>query len=314
MDELTLREENKFLEGRRLLHEEVLRTVDETALRGAAEPNLERPDTGEVTREALAQGYRLPGPAENANPDWYYYRSSTVLPGQYELARRPSAPSSAPGLRARVVGDTFTGLVPIEPTREVEIPAGMAVQDVIKHLRATPGFGEYLRMFEAQGLASAAIVDGVIHHKLNLRMMAGKRLTTSALRDDVREHFRQRVNDHLCDRTLSDTASWARFQEMASTLPPTERGRLAETWYRHRHTKGDKGPTRVEVPRTSGQDEGMVQRRVVDAIEGDTAIEIKDITGPIDRDQFGAYMDMLKTPDDGSAPLFKKVKYVFTKP
>lgn len=29
---------------------------------------------------------------------------------------------------------------------------------------------------------------------------------------------------------------------------------------------------------------------------------------------FGAYLDMLVAPGDGSAPMFKKVKYVFTNP
>jgi hypothetical protein len=62
----------------------------------------------------------------------------------------------------------------------------------------------------------------------------------------------------------------------------------------------------------SGEDAGKIQRRVVDAVEGETAIEVKDIVGGIDRDQFGAYMDMVKAPDGGD-PLFRKVKYVFTK-
>jgi hypothetical protein len=39
---------------------------------------------------------------------------------------------------------------------------------------------------------------------------------------------------------------------------------------------------------------------------------VKDIVGAIDRDQFGAYMDMLQALDGGD-PLFQKVKYVFTK-
>lgn len=47
-----------------------------------------------------------------------------------------------------------------------------------------------------------------------------------------------------------------------------------------------------------------IQRRVVDAVEGDTAIEVKDVTGPIDQDQFRAYMDMLQTLDDSGVSLF----------
>jgi hypothetical protein len=314
VDKPTLEDEIAFLEGRRLLHEDVLRSIDDTALREPAEgdASLERPDTGDVTREALSKGYRLPGPEENARPEWYYYRSSTELPGRYELARKPGMPTDAPGLRARVVGETFTGFEPLGAAGGTEIPHTLSSREVVKHLRKTPGFGEYLTMLESQGLASQAMVDGVIHHKLNLLGMSGKRVTTEALRGDVRDHFRERVTERLCDPSLSDPASWQRFREMTATLSPTERGNMAEIWYRHRHTKGAKGQARVDVARTSGEDEGKIQRRVVDAVEGETAIEVKDIVGGIDRDQFGAYMDMLQALDGGD-PLFQKVKYVFTK-
>ncbi|MEZ4360424.1 MAG: hypothetical protein R3B48_09600 [Kofleriaceae bacterium] len=316
VDPETLRDEIAFLEGRRLLHEEVLRSMDETQAHGAADSglSLERPDTGEVTREALSQGYRLPGPEEGARPEWYYYRSSTTLPGQYELARRPSSPNSAPGFRARVVGDTFTGFEPLGAAAGTEIPHTLSAKEVVDHLRATPGIGNYLSMLEKQGLASAAVVDGVIQHKFNLLGMSGKRVTTEALRADVRDHFRERVREHLLDPSLSDTESWQRFRGMRADLLPTERGYLAEIWVRGRYLPGSEGQRRVDVLRTSGVDEGKLQRRVVDAVEGDTAIEIKDIIGLIDQDQFAAYLDMLKAPDDGSAPLFKKVKYVFTNP
>lgn len=316
VDQRVLADEIEFLKGRRLLHEDVLRSIDDTALRAPTEgdPSLERPDTGEVTRDALAQGYKLPGAEENAQPDWYYYRNSTELPGQFELARRPGAPASAPGLRARVVGDTFTGFETLGSAGGTEIPPGLSPQEVVTHLRKTTGFGEYLKMLERQGLASEAVVNGVIQHELKLLAASRKRQTTEALRAAVRDYFRDRVTQRMCDPSLSDSASWQRLREMAQDLSPSERGNLAELWYRHRHTKGGKGQTRVDVARTSGIDEGQVQRRVVDAVEGDTAIEVKDVAGPIDQDQFGAYMDMLQNPVDGSEPMFQKVKYVFTKP
>lgn len=315
VDQRVLADEIEFLKGRRLLHEDVLRSMDDTALRAPTEgdPSLERPDTGEVTRDALAKGYKLPGAEENAQPDWYYYRNSTELPGQFELARRPGAPASAPGLRARVVGDTFTGFEPLGPAGGTEIPPTLSPQEVVTHLRKTTGFGEYLTMLERQGLASEAVVNGVIQHELKLLAASRKRQTTEALRAAVRDYFRDRVTQRMCDPSLSDSASWQRLREMAQDLSPSERGNLAEIWYRHRHTKGAKGQTRVDVARTSGIDEGQIQRRVVDAVEGDTAIEVKDVAGPIDQDQFGAYMDMVQGLDGGD-PLFRKVKYVFTKP
>lgn len=315
VDKAALDDEIAFLEGRRVFHEEVLRSIDDTALRAPSGSafSLERPDTGEVTRDALAKGYRLPGAEETAQPEWYYYRNSAEHPGQYELARRPSSPIAAPGLRACVEGNTFTGFEPLADSG-TEIPPSDAPHEVIKLLRTTSGFGEYLKMLESQNLAAGAEVDRVIQHELDVLRTSRKRTTAEALRRAVRDHFRERVTQRLCDPSLSDTASWQRLREMAATLSARERGSLAEIWYRHRHTKATKGQRLVEVVRTSGVDEDKIQRRVVDAVEGDTAIEVKDVTGPIDRDQFGAYMDMLKSPDDGSAPLFREVKYVFTRP
>jgi hypothetical protein len=316
VDSHTLHEELRFLHGRLALHEEVLRSMDETEAFDHADGPLllERPDTGEVTREALAQGYRLPGPEDGARPEWYYYRSIATSPGRYELARRPSSPVTAPGFRARFLGDTFTGLEPLGVASDTEIPHTLSARDVIDHLRNTPGFGQYLRMLQTEGLASVALLEGVIQHKFNLLGMSGKRVTTERLRADIRDHFRERVRAHLCDPTLGEIASWQRFRDMRANLSAVDRGILAEIWYRDRHVRGGQGPTRVDVARTSGKDEGKTQRRVVDAVEGRTAIEIKDVVGFVDRDQFEAYLDMLKAPTDGSAPLFKKVKYVFTNP
>lgn len=77
VDQRVLADEIEFLKGRRLLHEDVLRSMDDTALRAPTDgdPSLERPDTGEVTRDALAKGYKLPGTEENAQPDWYSNRN-----------------------------------------------------------------------------------------------------------------------------------------------------------------------------------------------------------------------------------------------
>jgi hypothetical protein len=41
--------------------------------------------------------------------------------------------------------------------------------------------------------------------------------------------------------------------------------------------------------------------------------EIKDIVGVVDKDQFGAIMDVLQAPDESGNKAFDKAKYVFTK-
>ncbi|NJM91009.1 MAG: hypothetical protein HC863_01685, partial [Myxococcales bacterium] len=286
------------------IHDEVIRLRQ-----WATDTVYELPKVSEDRSRAIAS----PAPTRARAPSGTTTAAAPALPGQYELARRPSSPNSAPGLRARVVGDAFTGFEPLAAAAGTEIPHTLSAKEVVTHLRDSSGFGQYLEMLETQGLASAAVVDGVIQHKLNLLGMSGKRVTTEALRGDVRDHFRERVRAHLCDPSLSETASWQRFRDMAANLSPSERGYLAEVWVRGRHLPGSEGQRRVDVLRTSGVDAGKVQRRVVDAVEGDTAVEIKDILGLIDRDQFEAYLDMLESTD-GDKPLFQKVKYVFTNP
>lgn len=312
VDEVTLRREVEFLEGRRAFYEEVLRSIDDTAReRGGA--ILERPDTGEVTREALAHGYRLPGPEEGAQPHWYYYRSSVRHPGQYELALRPSAPVDAPPLRARVVGEEFVGLVAQEP-RSAEVPHDWTPVSAVAHLRKTPGFSEYLTMLERVGVASRPLIDGVIRQRFNLLGLGEKRRLTADLRRDVREHFRERLLAYLCDPALDAKASWDRLRQVVADLAPTDRGELAEAWAVARSAPAAQRNVRMDVLRQSGDNAGKLERRVVDAVDGRTAIEVKDVTGPIDRDQLAAYLDMLQRREDGGEPMFDKVKYVFTNP
>lgn len=316
VDPHTLRHEVEFLQGRRAFYEEVLRSVDETTHEVADGASLERPDTGEVTREALAHGYRLPGAEEGAQAQWYYYRSSVRNPGQYELAVKPSAPLDAPRFRARVVGDEFIRLVPVEPPPAelaVEVPHTWSPVDAVTHLRKQASFAPYLEMLERTGVASRAVIDGTIRQRFNLLGLSGKRRLTSDVRRDVREAFHERLMAYLCDPSLDAKASWSRMRAAVADLSPSERGGLVEAWAL-RQRPDVMSHVRVNVLRQSGYSEGKIERRVVDAVEGRTAIEVKDVTGPIDREQFGAYLDMLRTPDDGGQPLFDKVKYVFTHP
>lgn len=99
LDVQTLDDEIAFLEGRLAYHKEIVRAGGETrALKGVG--HIDTPDIGKVTEEAVAKGYKLPGPEEGANPDWYYYRGKRNVPGEYELALKPSAPAEAKSFRA----------------------------------------------------------------------------------------------------------------------------------------------------------------------------------------------------------------------
>jgi hypothetical protein len=141
VDELTLREECDFLEGRAQFHREVLLSMEETGHGADDHLTLERPDVGQVTREAQAHGYRLPGQAQGVQPDWYYYRNNATNAGKYDLVRKPTAPLDAPALRPRIVGDTHTGFVPSGRREPTPLPDD---KTPIQALRDTPGFPEYL--------------------------------------------------------------------------------------------------------------------------------------------------------------------------
>ncbi len=288
VDAVTLRQECEFLAGRQEHYREILRSIDETDEPAADGLELERPDTGKVTREALAKGYRLPGADEGADPSWYYYRSSASHPGTYELALRPTAPNDAPAMRARVVGDAFTGFEP-RAASGVEIPHDWTPTSAVEHLRKTEGFGAYLEMLQARGLASKELIDGVIRQRFNLQGLSGKRRTTAELRAEVRAYFRDRLRAYLCDPALDAQASWNRLRDTVRDLAPTDRGELAELWYRSRHLPGASAHVRVDVARTSGENAGQIERRIADAVDGDTVVEVKDTKASIPSAQIRLY-------------------------
>jgi hypothetical protein len=183
-------------------------------------------------------------------------------------------------------------------------------------LRGTPCFSEYAEMLEAHGIANATVIDRTVQTMHDVRKMnapADQPITIEDLRRDVKAHFRDRVIAHLTDPSLDDTASWARMRTMVDKLSPSERGNLAEAWYRIRHAPEAKAHVGVSVERSSGDNAGKLEGRVIDAVQGKTAIEVKDIKGKIDQEQFGAYVDMLEKKIPGG-PEIEKLKYVFTKP
>lgn len=173
-------------------------------------------------------------------------------------------------------------------------------------------------MLEGTGIASKTVIDGIIRHKRSERMTTGKPVYTDYLRHAVKDYFRPRVMERLLDPKLSETASWQQLREMIDKLPASDRGNLAEDWHRGRHAPNADPRVNVGVPRDTGPNAGKIESRVIDAVDGNTAVEVKDITGRIDEDQLGAYLDMmagkLRTGVTGKQPPeITKVKYVFTK-
>ena len=314
VDRVTLADEIAFLEGRRQFHEETLRSLEDAPDQFA----LEAPDVRAVTREALAKGYRLPGPDEDptAKPEHYYYRHKVGNPDEFELARMASAPADAPAIRARVLNGQFVGFEKPAAAEGALIPPDMSGAKVVEHLRQTVGLEHYAKMLEVQGIASQAMIDGVIMHSYGLRQTRGQRITTDQVRHDVKAHFRESVMRHLLDPALDDAASYARMRAMTDALPPADKGTLTEAWHMGRKAPNAKAHVEALVKRSDGENAGKIEKRVIDGVDGATAVEVKAGPSEIDMGQLGAYLDMVRgnIEPGAKAPHIKKVKYVFTDP
>ena len=169
-------------------------------------------------------------------------------------------------------------------------------------------------MLEQHQLASKEAIDSVIGHVRGRKQSAGAELTFDDLRRDVKQHFRERVVAKLTDPALSSQDSYRQMRTMLDDLAPADRGNLAEAWYHGRFASDADRHVAVNVPRTGGENAGKTERRVVDMVQGETAVEVKDIAGKIDANQFEAYLDLLKIQEEGGDVGITKLKYVFTKP
>lgn len=314
-DAQTLDDEIAFLEGRRAYHEEILRTAEETgALKAAGMGHVAGPDVGKVTREAQAKGYKLPGEApgtEGMDPSWYYYRSSTSAPGEYELARMPGAPTEAPQYRAVTKDGQFVGLE-LGERAPTWITGAWDDAQVVEHMWNDSTFSSFASMAEREGLMSREAIDEAI-----LAARRGGDIADTAIRKAIKDELRDKVIAKLTDPRLDAKESWKQMRRMLDGLDNTERGNLAERWYQARYAPHATHQVNVKVPRTSGPNAGALEPRRLDLLDGDRVIEMKDIEGAIDRDQFKAYMDMLDkieipVGDDLVTP--QKLRYVFTKP
>lgn len=104
---------------------------------------------------------------------------------------------------------------------------------------------------------------------------------------------------------------------MVDGLEGGDRGYLCELWYQSRYAKNAKHHVEARVARTGKQD-GQWESREIDLVDDNRAIEVKDVTGKIEKDQFEAYLDMARGRQvvSGAAgpTAIKRVTYVFTHP
>jgi hypothetical protein len=316
LDRRVLDDEIAFLEGRRAYHEEILRTAEETgALHGAG--HIDMPDVRKVTAEAQAKGYQLPGTNEGANPDWYYYRNKRDLPGEYELAVKPSAPAEVTPYRAVTRDGKFQKLEPGDTPRPATLLTGeWTDSQVIDHLWADDSFRAFADLLERERLATRGEINATILAKSSNRARLGS-LADDTVRGNIKDTFRPRLIEELADPALDEQASWRRMRQMLDGLDNADRGNLAELWYRARYARGAEHQVAARVARI-GEKADQLENRVIDLVDGNRATEVKDVGGPIDRDQYRAYIDMLAQQvevagTEGQVAL-KRLRYVFTKP
>ncbi len=313
-----LDEEIAFLQGRRDFHESAIESLQDADAE-ADDFIIGGPGEGKVTAQALAAGYKLPDVDHGVLPEWYYYRHKRNVPDEFELVKKLSAPSDAPSLQVRVVGGKFVGIEKPTKREAAEIPDDMSPGDAVKHMREHHGIEEFGNMLEVEGLATRDVMDGVIGHVRRQLQAKGKGVQTDKLRHLAKDQFRERIRQRLLDPTLTDQQSWKRMREMLDMLTSSDRGNLAEEWFIDGHAPDAERHVGVGVTRSGGPNASKIEGRVIDAVDGDTAIEIKDVTGKIDTDQLNAYLDMLEAKLHQNAagatpPKIKRVKYVFTKP
>lgn len=309
-------QEIAHLRGAEAYFREELRAVDPHAFDPSFE--LARKGVGQSTDEAKAAGYRLPGepgaevPGGAAvDPAWYYYSRSAADPAVFELARKPSAPSEAPQLQARVVGGAFQGIR--LPEREpAALVSSIAKGDELPTLYK-PGLSmdRFAQMLESHGFASRAVIDGVALH-YHRELLQNPRATMDDWRHAVKEHFKQRVLERITDPKLDEAASYRMMREVVDGLANADRGNLVEDWYRGRYAPGGKRQA-YRVERTSGANEGKHEDRVADVVVDGEIREIKDVDGPIDEGQLDAHLDAVRDDKLSKSLGAKKVRYVFTK-
>jgi hypothetical protein len=328
VDARILEEEIEFLSGEVARHQEVVRGAGETLELSPSGVFIERPKTGAQTDFAVRElNYPLP----KEHPEHYYYRASKTNEGVYELAIKPTAPKDLDPpltswhaeLEMREGGLVPTGNL-VETSKRTKRPAEVfdklkADADVIAHVRRMEGFTGFAKSLEDNGLYTAKQIDDEI-----IKLRAGKdEVTDEYLRSKSKEIFRKKVVEYLKDPELTQIESFRRMDKVLSPMDVADRGNLTEIWYQERFARKSEKHVATEVTRTgkakNGAEEVYSEDRVIDFFDAKTgkATEVKSGAGPIDHDQFEAYLEMknqgLKVGKaDADKQPVKSVTYVFT--
>jgi hypothetical protein len=319
IDQDTLANEVADLDASIAFHQATLRSMADAGHIQDDSVVIAGPDIGKSTRDAQAKGYKLPGEAtgigDTANPDHYYYRRTQLDGNVYELALKPSAPKDAESFRARIVNDKFQGLESGALRKPAEIvPVDATPAQVVARLRDSEGFGPFAEMLVKEGITTHTVIDAAVRTTRNRWNANRGELTLDWLRHAVKQQFRAKLEAKLINSDLAADASYHNMRRMLDGLANSDRGNLAEFWYRHRYNPNAKSHVKFQVERTSGKNEGKVETRVSDLHDGRKAKEIKAGKDVIDKEQFGASADMIKEQAQRGEDGVNELQYVFLDP
>jgi hypothetical protein len=150
------------------------------------------------------------------------------------------------------------------------------------------------------------------------------RVSIDTWRHAIKEQYRREVERRLFDKSLSDAESYRQLRDAVDLLSNKDRALLVESWYKARRLQGadvtevkDQQPYTVD--RTGGKNAGHKETRAADflvsreKVQGKEIVEVKDIDGKLDEEQFGAYADLLRDDKLRLKYGVEHLRYVFTK-
>lgn len=322
LDAKLLDDEIAFLEGEVWHHSEVVKTARETGEVGAGQAKwIERPDVGEVTKEALKKRYPLPA----KHPEHYYYRHK-VNPAkgepEFELAIKSSAPDSLNLETYRTVMKNGKPALEIGPAPGRTMAVFPKHWDDARVLDAMTGpdsrsaFKQYAEMLGRQGLATPADIKAAVKR---IRKAAGDMIDEDDLRRALKQTFEPDVLKHMTDPRLSAKTSYERMREVTDKLNSSDKGNLVEDWYHTRFTpsaerhvavsKGDLASAKPPVK--------IDENRFIDIAEKGTGREVKSGGNALsehDLEQFKDFLKVVKGGGEVGGQKLMKLHYVFTNP
>lgn len=330
MDAGRAREETQFLEDAVAELREQLDSRDDLHEHDAAfDVNRPAEPIGYVTEKAKEVGYKLPGeagakiPGAKLDPADYYYRRHGDL---FELARKPGAK----GPQVEVVYDSAGGFKGVRVVPE-EGQAAAKLGD-LKYPKAKEllfsknhSMDPYAAMLEHLQIADRSAVEKTAERLYKKLTTDGKgEATIDTWRHDIKEEYRREVERRLFDKSLSEAESYRQLRDAVDLLANKDRALLVEGWYKARRL-GGKDVTSLEsqkpytIERTEGPNAGHKETRAADflvgreKIQGKEIVEVKDIEGEIDKEQFSAYVDAIRDDKVRASLGAERMRYVFTK-